>query len=394
MSVDSEVITTAAPAPAGRRQTILGWVAVAVIVALVTALTLLIAVRTPESHPAMDPESASATGTMALAQLLRTQGVDLTVARSRDEVYKALQDDSTLVFPNPPALSDDAVVELVEAARHSVLLSGNARLLRVFNLGNHGAAGTGPLEANCTWAPFARIGQISPSTLFTPNSAVAGCFVSDAGQAAVLIDQRTDRSLLLVDGATLFTNEFLAQNGNAALGLAMLGQTGHVVWYVPSINDTDLEWSEDQTLGTLTPGWVTPAIVLLLLAGVAAAIWRGRRFGPLVEETLPVTVRASETMLGRAHLTARAGDAAHAAMALRTGSIRRLGQSLGLSSRATPTQVAEATADRLHMPRASVTELLLGSLPTNDRELSDFARQLSELEEAINLRTRNERNTQ
>ncbi len=36
--------------------------------------------------------------------------------------------------------------------------------------------------------------------------------------------------------------------------------------------------------------------------GIAAAFWRGRRFGPLVVENLPVTVRASETMLGRARL--------------------------------------------------------------------------------------------
>jgi hypothetical protein len=128
-----------------------------------------------------------------------------------------------------------------------------------------------------------------------------------------LIDERDGKFLALVEGASLFTNEYLAQRGNAALGLALLGQTDHVVWYVPSLSDSDLEWDPASSLGNLTPDWVTPAILLLLIAGIAAGIWRGRRFGPLVAETLPVTVRASETMHGRAHLTARSGDAEHTA---------------------------------------------------------------------------------
>ncbi|MFP3821739.1 hypothetical protein SB658_23880, partial [Bacillus sp. SIMBA_008] len=91
-----------------------------------------------------------------------------------------------------------------------------------------------------------------------------------------------------------------------------------------SFGDTDIEGQSPDTLGSLTPPWVTPVILLLLAAGVAAAIWRGQRFGPLVAETLPVTVRASETMHGRARLTAKAGDAPHAGQALRDGAQRRL----------------------------------------------------------------------
>ena len=58
-----------------------------------------------------------------------------------------------------------------------------------------------------------------------------------------------------------------------------------------------------------------PVIVLLLTAGLAAAIWRGRRFGPLVPERLPVTVRAAETTEGRARLYAHARDAVYSALA-------------------------------------------------------------------------------
>src|SRR5690606_36744381 len=108
---------------------------------------------------------------------------------------------------------------------------------------------------------------------------------------------------------------------------------------------TDLEAKSPETLATLTPKWVTPAILLLLLAGVVAGIARGQRFGPLVTETLPVTVRASETMHGRARLTAKAGDSAHAAAALRDGALRRLAARLGLTARSTAVEVADAASD-------------------------------------------------
>jgi hypothetical protein len=136
-------------------------------------------------------------------------------------------------------------------------------------------------------------------------------------------------------------------------------------------------------LGSLTPEWVTPAILLLLTAGIAAAVWRGQRFGPLVAETLPVTVRASETMHGRARLTAKAADAAHAGAALREGAQRRLARRLGLAAHAGADEVADAASDRLRIPRGTLQALLTGPLPVDDAALVALARQLDELETAV-----------
>src|SRR5690606_17162852 len=153
------------------------------------------------------------------------------------------------------------------------------------------------------------------------------------------------------------------------------------------------EASTPETLATLTPEWVTPAILLLLLAGIVAGISPGQRFGPLVAEALPVTVRASETMHGRARLTAKAGDSAHAAAALREGTQRRLAARLGLTARSTAVEVADAASDRLRIPRGSLHELLAGALPATDSELVDLARRLAELETAVSTAVHVERNT-
>jgi hypothetical protein len=77
-------------------------------------------------------------------------------------------------------------------------------------------------------------------------------------------------------------------------------------------------------------------VVQLLVALGVLALWRGRRLGPVVEEPLPVVVRAAETVEGRSRLYRKAGARDVAAEALRRAAVRRLGTALGLPRRAAP----------------------------------------------------------
>ena len=369
------------------------WLIIAVFVAGVALIGVRIAVQIPSAHAALDPAGRGPSGSMALASILRDQGVDVTVARTRHEARDAISDDTTLVMPDAPALSDDAVAGLLDAASHTVVISASSRMLRLLDIGSSATGLPGAVPADCSWPPFARVGEVRPDRMFTPADGVTGCFRDEEGASAVLVDARDGSVTALVQGSALFSNAHLAEDGNAALGLALMSQTGHVVWYVPSASDSDLAFQDPDTLGSLTPVWVTPAIVLLLLAGLAAALWRGRRFGPLVAETLPVTVRASETMHGRARLTAKAADAAHAAAALRTGTLLRLARRLGIGERTAATDVVGAAADRLRLPRGDLEALLTGALPASDSELIDFARRLDALERAVDAAVHTERNT-
>lgn len=379
--------STAERAPRGRGlRSLIGW---AIVVALVLGgvfVAIQVSVRMPDQRGSLDPESVGDSGAMALAQLLTDQGVDVSVFRSRVEARAALDENSTLVMANPYTLSDDGLTELMEPADRVVFLSSSTHLLNLLDLGDNTAADSTPVAADCAVPEFADVGTIRPDRLFAPGDGVEGCFgTGDA--AAVLIDDADGATHALVEGARLFSNAYLAEEGNAALGLALLGQTDRVVWYVPSFTDTDIEGETPDTLGSLTPGWVTPAILLLMIAGVAAAVWRGQRFGPLVAETLPVTVRASETMHGRARLTAKAADAPHAAEAIREGSRRRLARRLGLAVNADAHEIADAAADRLRIPRGSLHDLLAGEPPVDDPSLIDLARRLHELESAVDAST-------
>jgi hypothetical protein len=116
---------------------------------------------------------------------------------------------------------------------------------------------------------------------------------------------------------------------------------------------------------------------------VAAGIWRGRRFGPLVVEDLPVHVPAAETGEGRARLYARSSSRLRALDQLRMGSIRRMAELLRLPRTAPVDAVVAAAAAATGRPAASVHALLVDVLPAGDRELVGLARDLDDLERAV-----------
>jgi len=346
------------------------------------------------ARDALDPASAGPAGTRALAEVLRAHGVDVEVTRSRADALAALGGGPvTLVLPDAPALSDDAVAQLAEAADDVVLIEPRSRTLDLLLPGSSAAgfaAGDAVLPA-CDLPEADRSGAVSPGALYAPGSGATACYPVDDG-FGLLVQDDGGRRVSAVDGGVLFTNEHLTDDGNAALAANLMGRHPLVVWYVPSAGDTDLT-DTDPSLGELTPPWVSPVIVLLLVAGVAAGIWRGRRFGPLVAERLPVTVRASETTEGRARLYARARDPLHAADRLRVGTLRRLAALLGLGTHADARDVADAAAGRIGADRAAVRGILLDDIPRSDAELVALSTRLRDLEEAVHAAVRPERST-
>ncbi|MGH3563176.1 MAG: DUF4350 domain-containing protein, partial [Mycobacterium sp.] len=114
-----------------------------------------------------------------------------------------------------------------------------------------------------------------------------------------------------------------------------------------------------------------------------AALWKGRRIGPLVAEQLPVVVRASETVegLGRLYRSRRARD--RAAQALRTATLQRLSLRLGLGVAAPAPAMVAAIAQRSSLHPESVWHLLFGPPPISDTDLFDLARALDDIERQV-----------
>ncbi|MFE5409087.1 DUF4350 domain-containing protein [Microbacterium sp. NPDC056569] len=338
---------------------------------------------------ALDPDSAGPAGTRAIAEILRDHGVEVRVERDRASAAEALGTGrATLVLPDAPALSDDALAELADAATDVVLVEPRARTLDLLLPGS-APAGVAPDEAidpGCEVEDALRAGAVAPGAVYAGDD---GCYPASDGFGLVVGSVDGGR-VAAIDARPLFTNEHLAENGNAALAVNLMGRHPLVVWYVPSPADTDLA-DTNPSLGDLTPPWVSAVIVLLLIAGIAAGVWRGRRFGPLVAERLPVTVRASETTEGRARLYARAGDPLHAADRLRIGALRRIAALLGLAPNDAAPEVADAAAGRTGLDRRAVRGILIDDIPRSDADLVALTTRLRDLEDAVRTAVRPER---
>ena len=99
------------------------------------------------------------------------------------------------------------------------------------------------------------------------------------------------------------------------------------------------------------------------IAGLAIALWRGRRLGRVVTEDLPVIVPAGETVRGRARLYRASSARGSAAAALRTGARRRLAARVGLGPDPTLEVLVEAVGSRTGRPTEQVRSLISGTAP-------------------------------
>lgn len=393
MTVEAPVATESAT----RRRGIAGWIGIAIVLLLVGGVgAALSGVGRWAERDALDPESAGPLGTRALVEILRDRGVEVIVTRDRESAARELSERSaTLVLPDSPALSDDAVQALAERATDVVLVEPRSRTISLLlpGAGTAGFAEPRAVQPSCEVPEAVRSGPVAPGILLTPggSGSIDACYPVEDG-FGLLVGGTGDGKVAVVDGRSLFANEHLAENGNAALALNLMGRLPVMVWYVPSLSDTDIA-NADPSLGELTPPWVSPAIVLLLVSGMAAALWRGRRFGPLVRERLPVSVRVAETTEGRARLYAQSRDALHAADQLRIPALGRIGRSLGLGTAATAAEIADAAAARTGLERGAVRGILIDDIPGGDADLVALDARLRHLEDAVHAAARPERNT-
>ncbi|MGO4536358.1 DUF4350 domain-containing protein [Leifsonia sp. 2MCAF36] len=369
------------------------WIVLAVIAVLIGLFAILVTGgRTGPGTP-LDPANPAPAGTKAVVQVLRGQGVDVRPVTTLEAARSAAADDATVLVYDPEGnLSAGGYRGLAGDGRTLVVVAPGFTALKTIapDVSAAGEPG-GPVRAGCGVPAAQRAGRIDPrSTPNTEDAVVPGtfrvtgdgvaCFTDGTGRASLVRTTYDDSTLYLLGSADILTNEGVDRLGNAALALNLLGKHRTLVWYLPSIGDRPVTGPPD--IAALTPGWVTPVMLLLVAVFVAAAIWRGRRFGPLVVENLPVVVRAGETREGRARLYQRSSARLRAADALRVGTIGRLATIAGLPSTANVQEVADAIAALLRADRGWVRDVLLDRIPTTDRDLLALSDDLAELERA------------
>lgn len=363
-----------------------------VIVVLLTSVVLAIA-QGRHSRGYLDPDAVDPSGAGALAALLEEQGVDVvrvtTAEAARDALYAATGTRTLLVAARIAPISD-RMIDVVQEQRstHVVLVDADPSLLPAFAPWADPSAGTSSLDEvppGCSWDVANRVGPLSNvGFLYSTGQPTAStCW---GGLVVDLPPRPGEEGVTLIGAGDGFTNDRLADSGNAALGLNVLGRDQTVVWWLPSLADP-LQFDdgfEGASISDLVPSWVAIAVAQVLAAVLFTVWWRGRRLGRVVVEPLPVTVRATEAVEGRARLYRRAGDRGRAADVLRAATVARISSLLRLPRTVDLSEVVPAVVARTGRDATAVAALLTpGAAPTDDAGLSRLADALDTLEDEV-----------
>jgi hypothetical protein len=356
----------------------------ALLALVVAAGALLLLGRGDQTFGALEPGSYEPGGAHALAKLLEDQGVDVRTAHTIDEVDDALGEGTTLLVTQPdlvPAKRFDAlrrrVEDVVLVTPGAPTLNDSLPLVRPV-----GQSDLGTLSPQCTVAAAVAAGDVTLGGIGYASPGARSCYPGEDGGGTLLPLADSGGTTTLLGSAAPLTNGKLADQGNAALGLHLLGQHPKLVWYLPSASDPALDDSRKSIFELIPDGWYFGAAQ----AGIAVALlalWRARRLGPVVTEPLPIVVRAAETAEGRARLYRRAKAADHAGETLREATRSRLRTTLGLPRDADAVAVVTSVSERIGRPANDVGAVLYGPPVTGDPALVRLAGELDRVEREV-----------
>jgi len=357
------------------------WVLLAlVVIVAVAAVSAYLTATRPGGR--MDAESTSPDGAHALVTLLRQNGVEVVVANRVADVEAAARPDSLLLVANTYYLLDDSLMARLAAVPGDLLLvepvaATRASLAPEIGIADKSSMGGKP---NCDLPEATKAGEVkfAASDSYAPEG---GATLTRCYDGAVVRYRAGARTVTVVGSDDFVVNSGLLKQGNAALAMNLAGTRPRLIWYAPQF--VEGQQTEGSDLMSLIPdnihwmAWQLCVVVLL------AALWRGRRMGPLVAEKLPVVVRASETVEGRGRLYRSRFARDRAADALRIAALQRMLPRLGLAVTAAPPEVVAAVAERAIARPEAVHHTLFGPPPSSDDDLLNLARELDDIERQV-----------
>ena len=363
-----------------RRRT---WLWVAAALAVIVAVSAVGAyLTTPRPGGRMDPNATGPEGAHALVALLRHRGVEVVPAGTVDDVaLQARPDTLVLVAQTPRIAGSELMNRLADLPGDLLLVAPDALARKALAPGiRSGPARAYTHRPGCSLREAQRAGEVDLRTTAT-YAAVQGRSVDSCYDGALVRYRDGTRTITVIGSETFMTNADLARAGNAALAMNLAGTSDRLIWYAPQ--HVQGAKSGKAAISGLIPSNVRWLFWQLCVALALAALWKGRRLGPLVAESLPVVVRASETVegLGRLYRSHRARD--RAAAALRTAALRRLAPRLGLGPGPEPPALIAAVSARIGAHPDWLGHLLFGPPPDSDEALVALAHALDDIERQV-----------
>ena len=364
------------------------WRLPAALIAVILLGAAIIAWLQPSAQSTgyLDPANTGPNGGHALAALLAGRGTQVTGISSATAVDTP---GTTLLVTNPWLLTAAQLGTLRTSRADLVLVNADRATVAALapRLTVTGSAQVSALEPGCDLAAATLAGNadMGGSELSTTWPGAQGCYQAD-GSPTLIRYPAGGREITVLGTGAPFTNQDVANLGNAALALNLLGGNPRLVWLSPAENPAGPPSAGQASFDSLIPEPVWMVTVQLIIAVLLLALWRMRRLGPLVPERLPVVVRAAETTEGHGRLYQARRSRDRAAAALREAALRRIRLVLGLPPDSAPDAVGSAIAQRTGDRPDDVITTLAGGPPADDATLVSLADRLDELERKAGVR--------
>ena len=353
-------------------------------VIVLIAIGFMIATAARTSGP-FSPDSTESDGARALATLLENHSVHVHGTQVLDDAEQP-GDGKTLVVGPGGSLARSDWQRIADAQwSHLILIRPGSRALEVLAPGIRDTGqvlASGSREPGCDLPTAVKAGTVTVggSTYSAPDTAQR-CYGDGINNTVIRLES-DNRIVDVVGTPRSFTNAELADDGNAALALNLIGTRQELTWYLPQWESTGYE-DDDSGGPPLIPPDVRYIGWALAFAVLVVAVWRGRRLGPVIAERLPVIVHAAETTEGRARLYRRSRARDRAAAALRESALGKLHKAHGIPRRADPSAVVATVAARTGRDPAMLYELLYGLPPFNDAALMSLSHELDVLTQEV-----------
>jgi hypothetical protein len=303
-------------------------------------------------------------------------------------VTPAADGPATLLITSPELLTTGQLRSLAQIPGDRVIVAPDPAVLAALapRVAEVRQTAAGPLAPACGLAAarLAGLADMGGMALTTSAPRAQRCYPS--GRYPSLVRYAAGgRDITVLGAGDALANSNLAALGNAALMLNLLGGPPRIIWLVPSPPAAASGAAGQDPFTSVVPWAAYLVAIQLVIAAALAALWRGRRLGPVVAERLPVVVRAAETVEGHGRLYQARRSRDRAAAALRDAARGRILRSLGLPGRPDPAAVAAMLAARIGRSPDEITALLAGPAPADDAALVALADGLDALEREVRI---------
>ena len=301
---------------------------------LATVVAAVLLVGPPPGGVPLDPDSVAPTGLRGLREVLGELDVEVTVDVHPD-------DTAARAFLPLDRLDEPTREEWrawVEDGGELIVADQASPLLDLEPVGGDQLFGRSTRMPECDL--LGAVGAVRHGAWqgFVVPDDGTGCFpVGDEGSWLVR-RPRGEGTVVALGSAEPFTNGALDAADNAVLAASLLGPApGDRLIVIP--RDAEAAAAQRGLVDLIHPG-VWRSLALLALAVVLAVVWRGRRDGVVVRESLPPVLPSAELVRSLAGLLQRSGDRGDAAARLRRGTRRSVARVLGAPPDADPEWLA------------------------------------------------------